>query len=207
MSQLFNKIYLRYHARLILVIVALCGFVSSHLMLKYGKVSLEARYPVAALISYVMFVVLMYLWKVYLEGLPPIQIKQNHQQELQTKQKRSWKDYWDFDFVNWLDGDWHDLLIAVVVVIAFVVLIYTSSYLLFEVPALMIEVILSSLATSFLYRKIKKADDDIFVFKVLKQTWLLGLAMVIFYAVLGIALSASCPNIQRFSEVYSGRCF
>lgn len=202
MSQLFNKIYLRYHARLILVIVALCGFISSHLMLKYGKVSLEVRYPMAAFISYVMFVVLMYLWKVYLESLPPIQIKQN-QQQLDLNQKRSWKDYLDFDFVNWLDGDWHDLLIGIAVVVLFVVLIYSSSYLLFEVPALMIEVILSSFATSFLYRKIKKADDDIFVFKVLKHTWLLGLAMVLLYFILGIVLISVYPNIEKIADIFT----
>lgn len=203
MSQLFNRIYLRYHARLIIVIVALCGFMSSHLMLRYGQVNIEVRYPLAAFISYIVFIILMYLWKIYLESLPPIQVKQNQQQAQPVEQTRSWKDYWDFDFVNWIDADWHDLLIGVLVVVAFIVLIYSSSYLLFEVPALMIEVILSSLATSFLYRKIKKADDDIFVFKVLRQTWLLGLAMVLFYGLLGIVLVSLYPNIEKLADIFN----
>lgn len=205
MSQFFNKIYLRYHARLILVITALCGFLTSHFMLKLGHVDIIIRYPVAAFVSYLVFVVLIYLWKVYLEGLPPIHHEQKKEEVAVAKKSQSrWLDYLD---VADISGDFHEILIAIAVVGLFIVLIYASSYLLFEVPVLMIELILSSLATSFFYKKIKKADDDIFVFKVVKQTWLLGLAMVLIYTILGAALSASCPSIQRFSDLYSGSCF
>ncbi len=201
MSKLFAKIYLRHHARLILAITALCGFLSSVLLLKYFQMPLVTRYPLAAGIAYVVFVLLMQAWKMYLEDLPPIhreQIKKN------TESKdRSWRDHLEIpDFTSDLD----DLLIAVFVIVFFVVLVYGTSFLLFELPVLMIEVVLSGLTTSLFYKKIQKADQDIFLFKAIRQTLLIGVITVLIYFGIAISLTAYCPTAETLSDITSNAC-
>lgn len=201
MSKILNKIYLRHHARLILAITALCGFLSSYILLKYFQMPLVTRYPVAAGIAYFVFVLLMQGWKMYLEDLPPIhreQIKKAHEHKT-----RNWKDALDFpDFTTDLD----DILIAVGVVIVFILLVYSTSFLLFELPVLMIEVVLSGLTTSLFYKKIQKADQNIFIFKAIRQTLLIGIITILIYLGIGICLTAYCPTAEKISDITSNVC-
>lgn len=201
MSKLFAKVYLRHHARLILVITALCGFLSSFLLLKYFQMPLVTRYPLSAGIAYMVFVLLMQTWKMYLEHMPPLhreQIKRNAESK-----DHSWKDYLDIpDFTSDLD----DLLIAILVIVFFVVLVYGTSFLLFELPVLMIEVVLSGLTTSLFYKKIQKADQDIFIFKAIRQTVRVGLFTVLLYVAIAICITAYCPTAEKLSDLTSRAC-
>ena len=120
-----NKVYLRFHARIILGIVVLSGFASSHLMLKHTQLELWQRYALAAFFSYLMFLVLMYFWKYYLEGLPPIHPNKKAEartvgEESSEHSERSWKDYLEVPDFN---TDLEDLLIAVGAILLFFVLI------------------------------------------------------------------------------------
>lgn len=201
MSSLFSKIYLRHHARLILAITALCGFLASYVLLKYYQMPLLTRYPLSAGIAYIVFVLLMQGWKTYLEDLPPIHREQI--KKINESKGRSWKDQLDFpDFPTSLD----DLFIAIFVVVFFIFLVYGTSFLLFELPVLMIEVVLSGLTTSLFYKKIRKADEDIFIFKAIRQTLLIGVLTILIYLGIAICLKAYCPNAQKLSDVTSNIC-
>lgn len=201
MSKLFAKIYLRHHARLILVITALSGFIASYVLLKYFHLPIITRYPVSAVIAYVIFVLLMQGWKLYLEDLPPMHREQV--QKTSENKKGGWKDWIDVpDFSMDLD----DLAIAIFVVVFFVVLVYGTSFLLFELPVLMIEVVLSGLTTSLYYKKIQKADQDIFIFKAIRQTALIGILTVFIYLGIAISLTAYCPTAEKLSDLTAEIC-
>lgn len=200
-----NKLYLRFHARIILGIVVLSGFASSHLMLKHTGLELWQRYPVAALFSYLMFLALMYFWKHYLEGLPPIHPEKNSKSKNVSidRSERTWRDYLDIpDFTTDID----DFIIAIGALILFFLLIYFASFLLFELPVLMIEIVLSSVVSSILYRPIQTADKDIFVFKVLRNTFWYGFTLVLIYLAIGMLIQASCPLAQKFADIFNGSC-
>ncbi len=196
-----NKIYLKFHARLILGVVALTGFASSHLLLKYKSLEMNIRYPVAALISYLVFIALMFAWKTYLEGLPPVS-ELNVDEKVKSdvvSEKRRWYEYADLPLSA--DG-WDDIAIAIMVIAVFVGLLYFSAYVVFEIPVLMVEIVLSSLATSIFVKSIKKADDDIFVFKVIRQTILQGMGLILIYWIIGLSLTHFYPEAQKFSDLF-----
>lgn len=201
MSKLFAKIYLRHHARLILAITALSGFIASYILLKYFQLPIVTRYPLSAGIAYVVFVLLMLGWKMYLEDLPPIHREQVR--KANETNKSNWKDWVDIpDFSMDLD----DLAVAVFVIIFFVVLVYGTSFLLFELPVLMIEVVLSGLTTSLFYKKIQKADQDIFIFRAIRHTALIGFLTVLVYLGIALILTAYCPTAEKLSDITSSIC-
>jgi hypothetical protein len=147
---------------------------------------------------------MMFLWKIYLEGLPPIQSKPEIRSDDSTDHKdRKWSDYIDIpDFT----ADWDDLFIGVFVLVAFFILVFGSTYIMIEIPALMIEVVLSSLASTIFYKSIRKADDHMFVFKVVRHTIMPGLAIIFISLIIGMGISRFCPMATKMADLFSGIC-
>ena len=204
-TKYLNIIYLKFHARLIIAIVAFSTFLFSHVLLKYAKMTIVLRYPVAALGSYLVFLTLMHFWKSFLEDLneappkTPDSVKSIPKPELPFR----WNNYVDaLDF----SPDIEDFFISIAVIILAVLLFYTVGLVIFEIPALMIDLVLSGLASSLLIRSIRKADNDIFVFKLFRQTVIPGIAFILVYLVVALSIHAYCPEAVKFSDLFLNEC-
>lgn len=199
-SQKLQKIYLKFHARLIIASVALSGFTSSHFLLKYWDIDIRYRYPLSALIAYITFLILMLGWKSYLQGLPAIEIQNTERpvQSAEVDNKRRWFDYVDIPIMN---PDLEELIIVLFALALFVFLVYAASFIVIEIPLMLIDVVVAGLATSVLYKPLKKADDDIFIFKVFKQTILWGVLLVVLYYIVGATIHEFCPSAKKLSDI------
>lgn len=204
-SKVISVIYLRFHARIILAIVAFSGFIGSHLLLKYFSIGILFRYPVAALISYCVFLISMHYWKHFLEDLHPVKTSDKPISivDQKTESPFKWTDYLN-ELTNNLDLD--DFFISVIVLVVLVVLFYSVGLIVFEIPILLIELVLSGLTTTVFFKSIKKADSNIFIFKVFKQTAWVGLLLVLIYFVVGCVVVSTCPTALRFTDLFTDAC-
>ncbi len=200
-----TTLYLKFHARLIIAIVAFSTFLFSHLLLKYEKMTIVYRYPIAAIGSYLVFLTLMHFWKTFLEDLneAPPKIPDSIQSIPKPELPFRWNNYVDaLDF----SPDIEDFFISIAVIILAILLFYTVGLVIFEIPALMIDLVLSGLASSFLIRSVRKADHDIFVFKLFRQTALSGLTFVLVYVVVSLSIHSYCPTAMKFSDLFLIEC-
>jgi hypothetical protein len=204
-NAVLSKIYLRFHARIIVAIVAFSSFLISHSLLKYANLEILIRYPLSALGSYLVFLVLMHFWKSFLEDLPPLKPAPNNGTINIDRPEPPFK--WH-DYVDALDlsSGLEDFLISIAAIVVLIILFYSVGIVIFEIPILLTELVLSGFTTSVLFKSINTADKNIFVFKVFRQTVWSGLLIMFLYLLVAVIVIRICPTAIKLADLFAITC-
>jgi hypothetical protein len=195
----------------ILVFTGIVGAASSFLMLHIGLEAMYLRYPIAALIAYLVFLLLLRLWQDHQAHQPDLAMQLGTEsgvhntpnvrmEDKQTGSKRSFLDALDaIDLLNIFDeapGLLIWLLIAVIVGgLALLGLVLSFA------PILLAEVLLDGLLVAGIWKRFKKSGDDNPLRAAFRITRIPALMVILALFVIGYVFKLLAPSANSIGDV------
>ena len=227
-QRLLRKSRPRFQATLILVFTALAGFLTSYTLLHLHLFSMWLRYPVAILISYGVFLLLLRVWL------------WTHGRRINADVHRS-----VFDFIpspdrvtggsfhgggggdfggggaggSWgqsvasssseaasngigSDLDLGELWLIILAVIAIPAGLLASLYIVYIAPTLLAEILIDGVLMVGLYRRVKHIEHRYWLRTALRQTLLPALLAALFFGAAGLTLQKAVPEAHSIGDVW-----
>jgi len=201
----------------ILVFTGIVGAASSFLMLHAGLAAMYVRYPIAVLIAYLVFLLLLRLWQGHQAHQPDLAI---HLEEIATEpkvhntpnvqiddkqlgSKRSFLDALDaMDLLNIFD-DAPGLLMCLLIAVIAGALVLLGLVLSFA-PMLLAEVLLDGLLVAGIWKRFKKSGDDNPLGAPFRITRIPALIAIFALFVIGYVLELVDPSAKSIGDVIRG---
>ncbi len=230
--RLIRKGIPRIQVSLILSLTALAGFLTSFSLLHLGVPWMWLRYPIATLIAYCVFLLLLALW-LWLQrrslDLDPSVLDfipsgpSGHGESIQFGGASdfggggaggSWGESASSSSSGVSNGDSAsqavgfdlDLEEGWLVVIAFVALVgglIASLYIVYIAPALLAEILVDGALVAGLYRRVKHIEQRHWLRGALRRTLLPALLVALFFTVAGYALQKAIPEAHTIGEIWN----
>jgi len=195
----------------ILVFTGIVGAASSFLMLHVKFKAMYLRYPIAALIAYLVFLLLLRLWQSHQAHQPDLAIQlgtepnvhntPNVQMEhKKTGSKRSFLDALDaVDLLNVFD-DAPGLLICFLIAVIVGALALLGLVLSFA-PILLAEVLLDGLLIAGIWKRFKKSGEDNPLRAAFRITRIPALIVILALFVIGYVFKLVDPSANSIGDV------
>jgi len=198
--------YLRRYGRprtqlfLILLITAAVGAGLSFVFLKLGLVHMGLRYPAAAFLAYLAFLVILRFWAQRQlsrpELTPELGLHEKEPEEIKSKPRRIFSPLDLFDIFNIVDAGVEGLLI-----LAGGIVIVTLVGIIIAAPLLLAEVLLDGLLVAGLWnRLIHQASSDSQK-GVFRATWLPAAVVIIGLGAIGYLLERIEPTAKSIGDL------
>ena len=195
----------------ILVFTGIVGAASSFLMLHVGLEAMYLRYPIAALIAYLVFLLLLRLWQSHQAHQPDLAIQLGTEpnvhntpnvqmEDKKTGSKRSFLDALDaMDFLNVFD-DAPGLLICLLIAVIVGALALLGLVLSFA-PILLAEVLLDGLLVAGIWGRLKKSGDENPLRAAFRITRIPALIVILALFVIGYVFKLVDPSANSIGDV------
>lgn len=207
-----NKFYIKCHTYLILSGTAFTGFVSSKILLDFNFKDPSLRYPLAFLLSYLVFLFLMYVWMNDVRReLSPVDkevlSKLLHTSDSVNTKTSSQSDGVVDGLLSGVEIADNEILGGILSFFALFFIIGSILYFIFDtLPILFIELLLTSMTAAFFNTSIKKFDRNIFIFSLFKSSIPPAILVGLFYFFLGKILHETCPSAVKISDIFTLGC-
>lgn len=215
--RLMRKSRPRLHASIILSLTGLAGFLASFLLLRLGVSAMWLRYPVAILIAYCVFLLLLRLWlslsrprnwefdvdivETTLEVVDSTEVIDSTVMSTKsvstfTSAKSSGSTGFSFDF------DLDDAWVLIVVIAALAVAASAALYIVYIAPVLLAEIMLDGVLMAALYKRVKRIEHRHWLRTALLRTWWLAMLVVVIFAIAGFAMQKAAPEARSIGEFW-----
>jgi len=198
----------------ILVFTGIVGAVSSFLMLHAGLAAMYFRYPIAALIAYLVFLLLLRLWQGHQAHQPDLAM---HLQKMGTEPgvdnppnvqiedkqpgpKRSFLDALDAVDLLTIFDDAPGLLMCLLIAVIAGALVLLGLVLSFA-PILLAEVLLDGLLVAGIWNRFKKSGYDNPLGAAFRITRIPALIVILALFVIGYVLKLVNPSAKSIGDV------
>lgn len=217
----------------ILLFTGLAGFLTSFLLLHLGLSRMWLRYPMAAIVAYCLFLLILYLWLWLRRGgkldpnfdAPGLELIP----EAISTRSESFKFGGGGDFGGaGAGGSWGESASDVArvsadsvsdasgfdvdldegwpIVLAIVLLLgglVASFYIIYIAPALLAEIIVDGILMVGIYKRLKKVEQRHWLQGALRQTVLPAIVVVTFLTIAGYAMQKAAPGAQSIGDVWN----
>ncbi len=200
----------RSHMLLIVSATGAFGFLFSFLMFKMGISAMWLRYPLAAGLSYLVFLGLLRLWLGYQMSQVSPGGPGDHYSTgdaiLDVADISTNLDATGMSGDGAVDHalgvfDLDEVIFVVIAVVALLSGIVVCLYVVWTGPALLAEVLVDGLVMSGIYRRMKVTDQSDWVSGTLRRTWIPAILVAISFAVAGFAMQKIAPNAHSIGQV------
>lgn len=204
-------LYARTSPRLLMFLIILttgaCAFLFSVLMLRFGLTSMALRYPLAVVLSYGVFLVLLRLWLSCQESGEVSSCDGpgvvDASPDLLNAAANTVGDGIPAgdslaDAAALIDLDAFALIAIALVAILSGILI--SAYVVWIAPELLAELLVDGLIMSRIYARLKLTDRSSWFPGVLRRTWLPALLTAVLFSLAGFALQMLAPRAVSLGE-------
>jgi hypothetical protein len=216
--RLQRKSYPRLHASLILLLTGLTCFLVSFTLLRLGLTAMWLRYPLAILVAYGVFLILLRVWLSlsrprdwYLDEVvdTTTEVVSSDSTEVSapggswgqsvstvTSTRSSGSSGFSFDLD--LDDGWF-LLIVVVVLIA---VLGAALYVVYIAPVLLAEILLDGVLLAGLYKQVKSIEHKHWLRSAVGRTALPAVVVIVIFTIGGYAMQRIAPEAHSIGEVW-----
>jgi hypothetical protein len=198
----------------IMAATGLAGFLSSALMLHLGMIKMWQRYPLAVVVSYGVFLLLLKLWIIYQErsltqdlldasNLDPSTFLPDggsSSSVVRTGRSHGWT-----DLLPDLDGD--EWLAIIVVLVAVVVAVVASVFIVWAAPALLGEVFLDAVVIAGLRRKMISIAEQHWTWGAVRRTALPFVVVALVFSLAGGVIQQIRPGARSIGGIFHGNDF
>jgi hypothetical protein len=207
---------------LILLFTGLAGFLASVTLLRLDISQMWIRHPVAVLIAYGVFLVLLRLWlwsngreskreiddvdlEVPLEMIDgevryPHSLHYSGSEDLCTgganAAANSVSSGFDFDL------DFDGLVFLVVVLLLLVALLIPVLYVIYIAPVFLAEILVDGVLLVGLYKKVKKVDHPHWLRAAVRRTAIPALSVAVLFSIAGFAMQKAVPAAHSIGDVW-----
>jgi hypothetical protein len=223
----------RIQVALILSLTGLAGFLTSFSLLQLGVPWMWLRYPIAILIAYCVFLLLLALWLWWqqsgrdagfdssvLEFIPSEPF--NHGESLQSGGARdfggggaggSWGASGSSSTTVATDSrsssgigfdlDLEEGWLVVIAIVALIGGLIASLYVIYIAPLLLAEILVDGALVAGLYKRVKHIESRHWLRAALRQTLLPAVLAAVFFTIAGYALQKAVPEAHSIGEVWN----
>jgi hypothetical protein len=211
-SVLTRSLWVRFHMALILLMVFLAGNASSFALLKLGVRSMPARYVLAVLLGYALFLVGVRLWLWYAqEALPHlerevVEVDAGRRPAALPPARRGSDGSGLADLASAsdvLDLGGEGCAAVAIVTIVVVALGGAVAYVLAATPELLGEAVVQFALAAALRRRGKAFKGGHWSGSVFRATWGPALVVVLAAVIIGVLIQAACPSAATIFEAMS----
>ena len=211
----------RLQMSLILLLTGLAGFLASFSLLQLDVSRMWIRYPIAILIAYGVFLLLLRLWlwiygrdmevdldpdlaEVVLDlpsgGYAPSEVSHaNVGADIGHTHAGGSSSWWSgIDFDLDLDDGWF-LVIAVIVLIGALI---ASLYIIYIAPLLLAEILIDGVLLVGLYKRVKHIDHRHWLRAAVRRTVIPVLLIAIFFSIAGFAMQRIAPEAHSIGSFW-----
>lgn len=191
---------------------ALSGFLASKFLLYLSFENPSTRYPLAFIISYFVFLLLMYLWMDFLKSsfnsadkdmLSKVVPMSDEVDSRHVERSYSITDL----TAEGVSAVADDIVGSIATLLFLFLAIGAVAYFILDtLPIMIVELFLTSLTASLFNTSIRKFDKNIFVFSVLKSTLIPAIFICLLYFFLGKILTSTCPGSVKISDLFTLGC-
>lgn len=201
-----NREWPRFHMLVMLALTGAAGFLFSFLMLKAGTDSMAIRYPFAVALSYLVFLLLLRVW---MSGLLP-DVGDACGQVICDAGPPPELDGAGGEIAGEAAGalDFDELVLVLIVLAALCAGLAICLYIVWTAPALLAEVLVDGVVMTAIYRKMRVAGGQYWVYGALRRTWIPAVVLAGLFAIAGYAMLQFAPHahsIGQFVSSLSGR--
>lgn len=230
--RLLRKSYPRLHASLILLLTGIAGFLASVVLLRFGLSSMWLRYPVAILLAYGVFLILLRMWlslsrprEWELDEI--VDTTSEVISDLPPGSEPGFGDVGDFAGGG-AGGVWEESVSTVtttatnsspstgfsfdldleegwLILIAIVAIIggaIAALYIVYIAPALLAEILLDGVLLAGLYKQVKSIEHRHWFTTAIRRTVLSAILVAVFFGVAGYAMQRTAPEARSVGEVW-----
>jgi hypothetical protein len=192
---------------LIVLVTGTVGFVFSFLMLKAGLHSMGIRYPVAVLLAYLVFLLLLRLW-MSLSSLGRAKELSDavveacgHSADIVAEVPAGVDSGSELvgETISALDLDVLTLLLILVIVLC--AGIATCVYVIWTAPLLLAEVFVDGIIMTAVYKRMRAVGQPYWAFSAIRRTWVPALLLAAFFSVAGFAMQRFAPDAPSIGRV------
>jgi hypothetical protein len=196
----------RFLMTLMILLTGMAGFLASFVMLHLGLEKMWLRYPLAILVSYIVFLLLLkiWLWLQEPKDVPSLDgdfSVADFDFGSSSGSSSSGGDLFSFDFG--IDLDDGAILILVLIVLAMV--LFALVYVVYIAPVLLAEILVDGLVISSLSLGLKETDRQHWLSSVLKRTWIPLIIIVALFVIAGATLQTTQPEARSIVEWWNGK--
>ena len=223
----------RFQVSLILSLTGLAGFLTSFLLLNLGVVGMWLRYPIAILIAYCMFLLLLSLWlwlqrrtphvgsgPSFLDFIPSG--ASSHGEGIQFGgggdfggggAGGSWGESVSSSSTvssgssapkgMGFDLDLGEGWLIVIAILALIGGLMASFYVIYIAPSLLAEILVDGALVAGLYKRVKHIEPRHWLRAAVRLTLLPAILTAIFFTVAGYALHRAVPNAHSIGEAWN----
>ncbi|MHC1769099.1 MAG: hypothetical protein AB9869_33255 [Verrucomicrobiia bacterium] len=192
----------------IVMATGLAGFLSSVVMLHLGMVKMWQRYPLAVVVSYGVFLLLLKLWIVYQErsltqdvldasNLDPTSFLPDGSSTGSAKAHSGGSHGWT-DLV--LDGD--ECVAVIIFLLALVLALVASVLIVWSAPALLGEVFLDAVVIAGLRKKMFRVVEQHWTWGAVRRTVLPFIVVALAFSLAGAAIQHIRPGANSIGGVF-----
>ena len=230
--RLLRKSTPRIQVSLILSLTGLAGFLTSFSLLHSGVPWMWLRYPIAILIAYCFFLVLLALWlRLQRRSLDVDPSASDFIPSGPSGHEESFQFGGGGDFGgggaggSWgesasssssgvssgdsashivpLDLDLEEGWLIVVAIVALVGGLIASLYVIYIAPALLAEILVDGALVTGLYRRVKHIEQRHWLRAAVRRTLLPALLVALFFTIAGYALQKAIPEAHTMGEIWN----
>ncbi len=206
---LCQKAYPRLQMTLIVVATGLAGFLGSMLLLHLGMVKMWQRYPLAVVLSYGVFLLLLKVWVIYQRrslaqdlldsaDFDPTALVPSGGPTPSTAQSscsHSWTDLLpDLDVDEWVA--------VLVFLVAVVVALVASFFIVFSAPSLLGEVFLDAVLMAGLRKKMVGVPEQHWTRGAVRRTAVAFVVVALVFSLAGAAIQQIRPGATSIGGVF-----
>lgn len=207
-NSLSQKGYPRLQMTFIVIATGLAGFLSSVLLLHLGVVQMWQRYPLAVLVSYGVFLLLLKLWIVCQErslsrdlldasDLDPTSILPDGRSTSSSLPHSDGSRGWT-DLV--LDGD--ECVAVIILLLALVLALVASVLIVWSAPALLGEVFLDAVVIAGLRKKMFRVAEQHWTWGAVRRTSIPFLLVALVFLLAGATIQHVRPGANSIGGVF-----
>lgn len=221
----------RIQVSIIMLLTALTGFLTSVALLHAGVSSMTLRYPIAILIAYCVFLLLLRIWiwlhknHLYFD-LPDLNIGGSFDsaggagKSFQFGGKSdfsgggaggSWSESASHSSIS-ADGsvldnmsfdlDFDEIGLLIIAAVVIIGGLLASFYIIYIAPVLLAEVLVDGVLIAGLYKRVKDIEQRCWLKTAVKRTVFPAVLVVIFFTLAGFALQTVIPEARSVGEVW-----
>jgi hypothetical protein len=194
----------RFQMFLILLVTISIGAATSFVLLKSGLTGMWFRYPVAAIVAYLAFLIMLRLWVQYkfsdLNFAPDADVAQP---EPETWSKDS---IWKLKFIDFFDLAWgiDDFPVLFFIVAFLAILLIVVWWIIIAAPALIAEVIVDGLLVAGLWHRFRRYGETSSLGGAVRATMLPAIIVFVCLAIIGFFLQMIKPGADSIGDLFRG---
>jgi hypothetical protein len=212
-----RKSHPRLHASLILLLTGLTGFLASFVLLRVGIDAMWLRYPIAILVAYGVFLILLRVWLSLsrprdwgfdvdvvdttvevVSDVTETAVTSTRSVSSIASTNSFGSTGFDFNFDVDLDDGW----IIIPILIALAAGIIAALYVVYIAPALLAEVLLDGVLMAALYKRVKSIEHQHWLRGAIRQTVVPAIVVIVFFTVAGFLMQMGAPDARSIGEVW-----